>query len=113
MPQAPPTPPPTSATELADQARLNAALAVDVTVDSEAAPAPEPAPATSQSAPDVHLYLSLVPTLTEFASRLDYRGLIRTTEKADLQVAMYSSEYLGLGSHLPHRQKAMLYLLDY
>lgn len=93
MVNGPPTPPPTSAIELSDAAKLAR------TSEPEAAtPNANPAPDALPSRPDC--YQSTLPTITDLVVQEDYISVIRACERCDLNVRcsryIYTRETLEL-----------------
>jgi COP9 signalosome complex subunit 8 len=75
----PPTPPPTTAAEMADDARTSAP------VINDPIPPVQPAPAAPiQASQDS--YQSLFPTLANSAFQNDYRQVVDIAERGDLKV---------------------------
>ncbi|KDQ33360.1 hypothetical protein PLEOSDRAFT_1061040 [Pleurotus ostreatus PC15] len=77
MVNAPPTPPPTSAIELSDAAKL-----AGPSEPEAAAPNANPAPGAPPSHPDC--YQSTLPTITDLVAQGDYISAIQTCERCDL-----------------------------
>ena len=101
----PPTPPPSSATEIEDAARTTlpppqAAPATEPVAPAPAPPPPEQTQPTipNQTAPKT-AYELLFPSITELARSGSVRDLIQVAERGDLSVCIRSSR----GSrHHPH-----------
>jgi COP9 signalosome complex subunit 8 len=78
----PPTPPPSSETELLDQARTDA---IAPAPPAAATSAPAATPQTSQTKqPPQDVYHFVLPKLASLAAQSDYSELIRVAEHADL-----------------------------
>jgi COP9 signalosome complex subunit 8 len=92
MVNGPPTPPPTSATELQDEARTRAPVA------SPAAPAAPVASATTttttQPRQPTDAYQYILPKLVNLAAQNDFGALVRLAEQTDLNVGKSLSEKL-------------------
>jgi hypothetical protein len=71
----PPTPPPTSAVELQDQARSIASEKSTAEIPSETGTRPE-------------IYQSVQPAIVDRILRNDYVGLVKVTERVDLTVSI-------------------------
>jgi COP9 signalosome complex subunit 8 len=101
MSQAPPTPPPTSTTELMDQEKDAAATAVPVAMQAAvipaappaAAPAVAPVPAGAGGTGALDHYHRLLPTLVDFVAQRNYLEVIRVAELADLKVRAPSAKH--------------------
>lgn len=93
MVNGPPTPPPTSAIELSDAAKL-----AGPSEPEAAAPNANPAPDAPPSHPDC--YQSTLPTITDLVAQGDYISAIQTCERCDLNVRysgyIYTRETLEL-----------------
>jgi COP9 signalosome complex subunit 8 len=80
----PPTPPPTTAAEIADEARTSAPI---VNEPSAAVPPPAaPASVQPKQGPQQDTYQLLFPTLGNLAYQNDYRQIIDVAERGDLKV---------------------------
>jgi COP9 signalosome complex subunit 8 len=79
----PPTPPPTTAVEIADEARTSAPV---VTVATEPITAVPAAPAAPKQGSSQDAYQLLFPTLANLAYQGDYRQIIDAAERGDLKV---------------------------
>lgn len=77
----PPTPPPTTATEMADEARTSAPIVAE---PSTAVPPPAAPVQPKQPAQDT--YQLLFPTLENLAYQNNYRQIIDIAERGDLKV---------------------------
>jgi COP9 signalosome complex subunit 8 len=77
----PPTPPPTTATEMADEARTSAAV-----VNEPSAVVPPPASPSQPKQVPQDTYQLLFPTLGNLAYHNDYKQLIDVAERNDLKV---------------------------
>jgi COP9 signalosome complex subunit 8 len=78
----PPTPPPTTAAEMADEARISAPVITEPSVAaSPAAVTVQPKQGSSQDT-----YQLLFPTLGNLAYQGDYRQIIDVAERGDLKV---------------------------
>ena len=73
----PPTPPPTSAVELQDQAR---SIARERSTTAQLA---------SETGTRPEIYQSALPAIVETIQRNDYVGLVKVTERADFTVNIY------------------------
>lgn len=83
------TPPPTTAIEMADEARTPAPIVTEPT-PAVSAPAPVPAPVSAPAPPPKQIvqdsYQVLFPTLANLAHQTDYTQLISAAEYGDLKV---------------------------
>jgi COP9 signalosome complex subunit 8 len=89
----PPTPPPTSATEMADEARNLPPPPPPPPAPVEASPAPAPPVAASPSQPKQapqDSYQLLFPTLSNLAYQDDYKQIVAVAERGDLKVYYFS-----------------------
>jgi len=77
----PPTPPPTTATEMADEARTSTPIVAE---SSTAVPSPVTPVQPKQAVQDT--YQLLFPTLEDLAYQNNYRQIINVAERGDLKV---------------------------
>lgn len=84
----PPTPPPMSATEMADEART---LPPPTPVEATPVPDPPPASPPQPKQPLQDSYQLLFPTLSNLVYHHDYRQLIAISERGDLKVCWFST----------------------
>ena len=77
----PPTPPPTTAAEMADDARTSAPI-----VNDPIPVVPPPAASVQAKQGSQDSYQSLFPTLANLAFQNDYRQVVDIAERGDLKV---------------------------
>lgn len=89
----PPTPPPTSATEMADEVRTLPPPAAAAAAPAETSPVPTPPATTSSESQPKQAphdsYQLLFPTLSNLAYQDDYRQIIAVAEHGDLKVCCF------------------------
>jgi COP9 signalosome complex subunit 8 len=91
MVNGPPTPPPTSATELQDEARTRAPVASPA---ASAAPVASATTTTTQPRQPTDAYQYILPKLVNLAAQNDFGALVRLAEQTDLNVGKSLSEKL-------------------
>ena len=91
MVNGPPTPPPTSATELQDEARTRAPVASPA---APAAPVASATTTTTQPRQPTDAYQYILPKLVNLAAQNDFGALVRLAEQTDLNVGKSLSEKL-------------------
>jgi hypothetical protein len=93
MSHGPPTPPPTSQTEIMDIEKDEAAKAAAATVTSTETAPPTATDADAPTAAAIDSYQQLLPTIADLAAQQQYEELVRVAELADLNVCLMVRKY--------------------